>query len=285
MKRLPIPAVDPGTVYAACVSGIDSQPLAQLFTQSTAEVLAFGSQYSDLASICQLHMMQPCGHGNESAEVLNGLTKGNLTSLYTDQMLNKKQAARRYYDKLLQAPLNKCPYCQFGHISTLDHFLSKSRYPLFSVLPANLVPACADCNKGKGAAVLLEGNQICHPYFEDSRIETDIWLYATIAQTTPVTASFFVYTPASWPQDLAQRTINYFTELNLCSRFAVEASSELVSLSDYLSRLEAMTEIRRHLQQQAFVEREHRRNSWKAALYDALSQSAWYEESRRYALT
>jgi len=135
----------------------------------------------------------------------------------------------------LIAPLGKCPYCGFGHVSTLDHYLSKARYPGFAVLPTNLVPCCGDCNHGKGAGVSTANNQIPHPYYEAPAIETDTWLFASIEETTPARAQYSVLIPPGWPAALALRVQNYFRDLELAARFAVEAASEIVSLSDLLA--------------------------------------------------
>lgn len=67
-----------------------------------------------------------------------------------------------YYDKI-KIYIKVCPYCGFGEISEIDHFLPKSIYPEFSVFCFNLVPSCHICNSKKS-----NKNNICiHPYFED----------------------------------------------------------------------------------------------------------------------
>ena len=42
---------------------------------------------------------------------------------------------------------NKCPFCGVGRVSTLDHYLPKTKYPTYAVTPVNLVACCAECNK------------------------------------------------------------------------------------------------------------------------------------------
>ncbi|BDT68848.1 hypothetical protein os1_30350 [Comamonadaceae bacterium OS-1] len=279
MKRLQMPSIDPLEVYTTCVSGVSLTDVAARFTSMTASVQAYALQYTARASANELYLFPPAEWGNDTQFVLGDLTKGELTDLYTNQMVKRSQPGRPYYDHLmLLAPLGKCPFCGFGHVSTLDHHLPKARYPLFSILPANLVPACSDCNKGKGAGVLYAENQISHPYFEDLRIETDTWLYAIVNETSPATAKFSVVVPCHWPTELANRVTNYVSALNLTLRFAIEASSELASLSDYLEQLRVSQHIGKHLDQIAQIERKNRRNSWRAALYEALSGSIWYRE-------
>jgi 5-methylcytosine-specific restriction endonuclease McrA len=131
-------------------------------------------------------------------QVLGGMTKSEFTDLYRVQMVGEGKPGRKYYDQLMMlAPLQKCPYCGFGQASTLDHFLSKARYPAFSVLSTNLVPACTDCNKGKGASAVTQEIQTLHPYFEQDVIETEPWLYAEVIECAPPAARYFVQPPSS----------------------------------------------------------------------------------------
>jgi 5-methylcytosine-specific restriction endonuclease McrA len=279
VRRLPKPDLDPGVVYQSCVSGVPAADLAARFNAATADILARANLYEERADRNELHLFPSSPWGAGATVVLGELTKDELTDLYTSHMVKRDQPGRSFYDRImLLAPLGKCPFCGFGHVSTLDHFLSKARYPSFSVLPLNLIPACTDCNKGKGSGVLDAHNKIPHPYFEDSSIETDVWLYASVSETSPATARFSVNPPDHWPPDLVRRVANYVHDLELTARFAIEAASELTSLSEILSRLETSQRIREYLGVIAQAERSLRKNSWKAALYEALSDSAWYRE-------
>ena len=67
-----------------------------------------------------------------------------------------------HYDKIKKL-IKVCPYCGYGEICEIDHFLPKSIYPEFSVFYFNLVPSCHICNSKKS-----NKKNICiHPYFED----------------------------------------------------------------------------------------------------------------------
>lgn len=279
MKRLPRPDFSPKVVYTSCVSGVTATDLATRFNAATADIVDLANSYEIRAASNELYLFPSSPWGGGTDLTLGELTKDELTSLYTDHMVKRDQPVRSYYDRIKSlAPLGKCPYCGFGQVSTLDHFLSKARYPSFSVLPINLIPTCADCNKGKVAGVLDAENQIPHPYFEGLSIETDTWLYASVKETTPATAMFLVRPPDHWPVELARRVITYVRDLKLASRFAIEADSELSALSDFLGQLETSQRIGSYLELMTHTERSHRRNSWQAALYEALSESAWYRE-------
>lgn len=76
-----------------------------------------------------------------------------------------------HYDKI-KISRKVCPYCGFGEISEIDHFLPKSIYPEFSVFYFNLVPSCHICNSKKG-----NKKNICiHPYLENIKdIDKMLW--------------------------------------------------------------------------------------------------------------
>ncbi len=278
MKRLKVPAFDDSEIYFACAAAIPGVQAAAAYTAASSAMMLQSIEYRVRAASNALHTFQASDSGNDQQVVAGGLTKGDLKKLYDRGML-KGADGRTYYDKLLaSAPLGKCPYCQFGHAETLDHFLSKARYPSFAVLPSNLIPSCMRCNKGKGGGVVTPEMEMSHPYFELTHIEQDVWLSAEVAETSPVTATYAITTPSHWPIDLARRVKNYFDEFDLSVRYAVEAASELVSVSAYLGALPSADVRLDHLQRVATEERGLYKNGWKTALYAALSTSNWYCE-------
>jgi hypothetical protein len=276
MKRLNKLGIDSADAYDACINGIDDPALAERFKAARAEVIATFKEYDLLASRHELFSLKSSNWGQDTQQVLGGMTKKEFVDLYSTHMVDK-MPGRTYYDRLMMlAPLGKCPFCGFGQVSTLDHFLSKSRYPAVSVLCSNLIPSCTDCNKGKGAPVVTRDTQILHPYFEEGIIETEPWLFAEVIESAPATIRYFVQSPDSWPKQLTQRVTNSFHDLNLAQRFGVEAATELSELGELLDEL-GTKEIRQaHLSTVARVERKNRKNSWKAALYEALAKSAWF---------
>lgn len=280
MRRINRLIVDPAEVYDACASGIGDPALAGRFTTARAEVIASFQEYDLRACTHQLFSFIASARGNETQQVLVGITKKEFLELYSKHMVSERKPGRKYYDRLMMlAPLGKCPFCGFGQASTLDHFLSKAHYPAFSVLLANLVPACADCNKGKGALVATQDTQMLHPYFEGAIVETDPWLFAEVIESAPATVRYFVQPPDCWPADLTQRVANHFRDLNLALRFAIEAAAELAGLADLLDALKTRALREAHVSMMAQVERKNRTNSWRAALYEALAKSAWFQDS------
>lgn len=278
MKRLPPPNLDACVVFGTCVSEISSADLVMRFVNVADGLFALAQEYQARTIVSELHLYPASEWGKGEQIVIGGLTKTQFNDLYSSYMVPATRPARLYYDRLLNsAPLGKCPLCGFGQVSTLDHFMSKAYYPYFAVLPINLVPVCADCNKKKASSELKEDSQSSHPYFEAPEIETETWLYALVVETSPPTATFSVLPPWHWSKKLRTRVRNHFYDLELASRFAIEAASEMATLSDYLGLLGTAVRIGEHLRMTADMERLHRRNTWKAALYAALSQSAWYQ--------
>lgn len=116
-----------------------------------------------------------------------------------------------------------------------------------------------------------------HRYFEGDAIERDAWLFAVLTESSPAAVAYFVRPPSSWDESMVQRLEYAFRELELARRFAVEAASELVGLGMCIDQL-SVPDRRSHLDRVARAERGLRRNSWKAAMYEALANSAWYQK-------
>ncbi len=73
-----------------------------------------------------------------------------LNELY-DRSVKQLAYVRKLRDSA-NTILQACPYCGLPGVLTLDHYLPRAKklFPHFSVLTANLVPACMDCQHAKG---------------------------------------------------------------------------------------------------------------------------------------
>lgn len=281
MQLMKKPHFTPAEVFASCINGISNKLLQNRLASAVVGLVGTGIDYEVRAKANTLHTLVAHGRGNGSAIVSGDITKDELIDLYKSQMVGSKKAARNYYDKIMMlAPLNLCPLCGIGHVTTLDHFLAKSQYPLFSVLPNNLIPTCMDCNKGKKPSftVVKASNQLLHPYFEAEDVETDEWLFSKVLKTAPATVEFFVEKPSNWDDDLFKRTVNHFNALGLARRYSIQASCELQGVSGQLVKLKTTTMRKKHLSLIASTERQNQatKNSWKAAFYEALSNCGWF---------
>ncbi|GAB2731435.1 HNH endonuclease [Comamonas sediminis] len=275
MRTLPRPAIDPAIFFDTCTSGITDPAVKQHFAQARQTILDFAQVYLQKAPASTLHEFLPCSHGESQQIIVGALTKGDLNGLYSNQMV--KGPGRSVYDDLMTSvPLNKCPYCGLSQVATLDHVLSKSRYPVFSTLPDNLVPTCGECNHSKGGGVATVENTGLHPYFEPADLSTTSWLHATAQDTMPVVVSFFLDIPDVLPPPIRQKITNHFRDLELARRYSVEAASELASIQEVFRLLPGPAARHAYLQNLATAESRLNMNSWKAATYRALEDADWF---------
>lgn len=271
LNKLDIDSID---IFDKCVSKIRDQNLLKQFTNCRKLINTHYKIYSHFACTHQLHNLTSFSRGDPAQFVVGGLRKKELIDLYQKEMLPKGKVAREFYNKIkMLAPNETCPYCGIGIVTTVDHFLAKANYPLFAIMPDNLVPACKDCNEEKGDAVITSKNLMSHPYFEESCIEEEVWLHAHVLIDKTIIAHFYVDTPKNWSRYTSECIINYFNNLNLAHRYRVQASSEIASLLGYINHLKSRKGVQEHLNSRAKSESDIRKNTWRAALYNALSKS------------
>jgi hypothetical protein len=202
-----------------------------------------------------------------------------MVSLYKQRLSKQGQPARAVYDSLrAAAKFNICPLCGHRPVATLDHYLPKSSHPLFAITPLNLVPCCTDCNKVKRSDVATDiESQKFHPYFDD--FDDGSWLRAQIIESTPPAIRFFVGSPAGWDKVKSQRAANHFSKLELAGLYGSNAAQELAQIAGILHELAVTAgpgEVKVHLEAQSRSRAAIARNSWQAAMYDALSRSEWF---------
>ena len=110
-------------------------------------ILDRSTDYDARADAGQMHIIarHEAGLGDVAAE--------DLIKNYTLRMSRKGVPARAVYDALKILPRNnRCPFCNYGSVETLDHVLPKNIYPGFSVKPTNLVGSCDRYNRLKGTS-------------------------------------------------------------------------------------------------------------------------------------
>lgn len=279
MKLLPIPDLDSRQVYATCVASVNSPDLRQRFLAIGNALFEIYDTYVRQAGIYELYRVRPQVVGDVGL-ILGHVTSGELKGLYTNQFVGKDKPGREIYDSLLSSvPLGRCPYCGYGQVTTIDHFLPKASYCWFVVFLPNLVPACRDCNHGKSAAVYLTPEaQLIHPYFEDPLVESEQWLFAEIQQTSPASIKYYSAPPQNWNAHLRTRVTNHLRDFDLARRFSIEAANELASLAQELKDLSAFgpDAVREHLTERWRREHRLRKNSWKTAMYQAAATSDWF---------
>ncbi|MFT0182984.1 HNH endonuclease [Pseudomonas benzopyrenica] len=265
--------------------------MRQKFQSWEADHLAEGRQYAVDAEDGKLYTY-PQTVGKKHTPVISKLTtlgpiditKGELGNLYSYYFVGQGKPARVHYDRLLlSSPEQRCPYCGFGHVKTLDHYLPKSKYPKYSTLISNLVPACNDCNlSAKGSTFPGTANgQPIHPYFGPDELYTTPWLFADIIESDTPHTTYYVSAPYGWDEVNVGRVRAHMSNFGLYARYSIEADRRISTLRSR-NRMFAGTagpeDIRLLMQEMLAIEESRATNSWETALFRALYNSDWYCE-------
>jgi 5-methylcytosine-specific restriction endonuclease McrA len=267
MWTVPIPAHPAAPVYQSCIRGIRDQDLKDRLEKATESVTKADLNYRRAGAA------RACG-GLPCADFeLPDVTAKEMTWLYENKMVGKKAPGRPVYDAIRAAsPQGRCPLCGHRDVTTVDHYLPKSAYAALAVNPANLIPACSECNRMKSAAVL----DTLHPYYDN--VERERWLSAQVLETSPPAVEFAVQPPESWPDGLSDRVRRHFATFELGLLYSMQAAREISGIKarlDWLLREGGSAAVRDHLRQDAASRQQAGLNSWQAACYVALAASDW----------
>lgn len=235
MKKLPIHKISFTQMLGKCSEGMNQINVRNNFNSLFPLFLEKEQQYEELSSVGSLFMYPKTDPLEDTTTVIGNLTKTKLVNLYENNLTNSKKPARIYYDDLLVASGEKCPFCgDIGHTKNLDHFLPKAHFPEFSVMPLNLVPSCRDCNMGeKGASyATTENNQAIHPFSDKNLFFQVQWVFADYIDEDDGVINYYVSCPDDWRQEDKDRAFNHFHNLNLASRYRLEAGKHLSEVID-----------------------------------------------------
>jgi len=282
MKHLSPPADEygqplvAGDVFEACVSMVKDPTLRAKLRVIRQEVEAEAADYDIKAANKRLYQKKKHSRiGNVSRE--------ELVKVYTRRMVPKKSNGRPIYNRIIAAPVHgRCPLCGIGTVNTLDHYLPKKHFPVFSVTPNNLVPACTWCQREKGEYYAnSEDQQLLHPYFDD--MNDNIWLKAEVVKGAPVVFRFFASPPANWPRSAKARVATHLEKLNLPALFSSNAGSRLSEIRARLTDLYqkkggGKPAVRAHLREELASIEADNKNSWVAAMYRAAIANHWFCE-------
>lgn len=283
MRAITKPSYDTRSVYETAINSISSNELKTRLNSVVNSLVLAAIDYENNATGASLYLIQTDNQKDEESVLVN-VKKNELLALYTQHMVGSTKPARKIYDELLGAAKNgKCPSCGFGHASTLDHYLPKTKFPLFSILPLNLVPACKDCNTGKNAKLAVTAEQQpIHPYYDNNGFVTEQWLFAEVEETSPISIRYYVKPPEAWDDVSKERARTHFNDFKLSKRFSIEAADELSSLISMLidySKDASAEDVRINLEREAMNEYKIHKNSWKTAMYQALASNDWFCQS------
>lgn len=279
MKKLPPPTLSFSTALIEAISGIGSEAVRNTHTAAFDDPGQIESGYVARAQAATLFEL-PRVAGVGDPIVHNGLCKSHLTKLYTQYFVPETKPARRLYEAIKVSAHGKCPLCGgVGHVRTLDHYLPKANFPVYSVLPANLVPCCRDCNSEKlNAFAEVRNQQTLHPYYDDARFFTEQWVYARVIPSSPPVVEFFVSPPQHWHDDDKLRVQAHFVEYGLAGKFSVEAAADLPE-TIYTRRTTLIAsspaEFSRYLAEKGNTPTLPI-NNWRRVMFKALSADQWF---------
>jgi hypothetical protein len=268
MWTVPLPAEAADSVYRSCIRGIRDLDLRDRLGRAADGVVKADLSYRRAGAEGM------CGRLAQADFQLPDVTAKEMSWLYENKMVGKKAPGRPVYDAIRTASLQgRCPLCGHRDVTTVDHYLPKSAYAALAVNPANLVPACGECNRTKSSVV----KDFLHPYYDN--IDRDRWLGARVLETSPPVVEFGVRPPESWPPGLADRVLRHFATFQIGSLYTMQAArliSGTQALLDLLLREGEPAVVRDHLRQNEHSWQQAGLNSWQAACYGALAASDWF---------
>lgn len=210
----------------------------------------------------------------ENNEINDILDADELNKLYTGRLVNLKNKGRVHYDRIfLSAKNGKCPLCAQRIVRTLDHYLPKSKYPLYSVIPINLIPSCTDCNKDKLVDTPTKSEEeTLHPYYDD--VENEEWLKMKILSNNPFSIEFYVQPSLMWSDLLNKRIDFHFKTFLLNKLYCIHAKEEFNNIKGQLDNLFTKLgteDLKAHLLDCYRSRLKISKNSWQTAFYECLS--------------
>jgi hypothetical protein len=278
LKKLDKPNLRHEDVYATCTSRVSDANYKHCLNISAHEINTMADEYNSLADTEELFALAGIfPRRGEDPVVLNQLTRSQLTKLYSQQMVPADSPGRKIYDDIFVLANDLCPFCGgIGHTYTLDHYLPKANFPIYSIHPANLVPCCRDCNTGKGNNVAASlDSQTLHPYFDRDFYFTEKWVSARLISVNDPVLDFYVDPPAHWQQACKDRVITHFEAYKLKRRYKVESGVELSTLIHQRKTIMENLSPESFRQQLASISSclSLPPNHWKRVMYTTLSQN------------
>lgn len=282
MRRLEKPKIGFEAVLIECLKGVRNGDLKARYSEafSRTDVRRIEEFFIRVAEQAGLWRLPKASNRRGNALVYRNLTRQDMIKLYNEYLVSKKKAARRIYNELIVNGGDGCSLCGgAGYVSTLDHYLPKSIFPWYSVMPSNLIPCCSDCNKKKGTAFVAESSeQTLHPYFDKGIFFSEQWLFARVVKTDPPSLDYYVSPPGEWSVRDKKRVEVHFQTYHLAKVFRYRAACLLPEI------IRNRQTISKHLSSQGFSESlwemsgnvDSSVNHWRKAMYAALAEDSWF---------
>lgn len=215
------PLLEAKTLFETCISKTKNKIHRTNLEKCSNTIITQSKNYETLFIKNEMYTIP------QDMTVFDSIGKDEMIKVYKNGMLAKKMPGRQYYDLIRSSAVDGlCPLCSIRPVSTVDHYLAKALYPVFSVTPVNLIPACGDCNGDKKVRFPKTNiDQTLHPYFDN--VNNENWIKASVLKTSPVSVSFYPDPPKHWDDVLKQRVMYHFTSFNLNEVFSSNANRRL----------------------------------------------------------
>lgn len=271
MRNIPRPIHTVLIPLERCINSITNEDFKHRLLSTLDLLLTSEADYATKAANSQLFSIA-------EASIIGEVSVAEMKSIYAT-FSRKGGPTRDIYDAIkLGAIGNICPLCNQRTVSTLDHYLAKSKHPALAITPLNLVPSCKDCNTDTGTRrPTTAGEQTLHPYFDN--VDDAIWLTASVTECSPPVVVFAPSPSALWSQAKQDMVRSHFRTFDLGKLYTTHAAVELVNIYYDVSRIfniNGATDVRNHLLEQANNRRHVMKNSWQAATYEGLADSIWF---------
>lgn len=279
MIRANEPKITINDTLNACIGEITKPELKQRLTLSEDLFVQQSSLYKSKGKSGVLHTIAPKQlHGSSGQQVFGNLTKSELISLYDYYLRDKpKGKGRELYEEILIS-VTHCPCC--GGLgerpNTIDHYLPKSYFPQFSILPLNLIPTCSICNTDYKSAkyATTQDAQVIHPILDGAHFFNDQWIFATYQSARddePGSFTFRVSPPDQWSDVDRARVMHHFNQFGLAHRYANKAATELRDTLAPLTQnhLASMAELI-EVNLRPLIKDSQYANYWKKIMFEAL---------------
>ncbi|MBX5213960.1 HNH endonuclease [Rhizobium sp. NLR10a] len=282
MKQLSRPNYNALQIYLRCVGEVNDEVLRTKYLDNQGEIDQSVLDFDAASATRSWYALPRAGRGDPQVVIRGTLTKGELVALYGDYLVGGEHV-REVYDELLVSSDGKCPFCGgIGQVRTVDHFLPKSNFPIYSVLPDNLVPCCRDCNTGKMASFAsTQHEQSLHPYLDSPSFFTERWVIATVTRTDPISIGFSCSPPAGWGDTDRRRAEAHFNQYDLARRYRIQAGAELARVIDLRKkslRVLSAGEFGEYLRENADTDA-YDLNGWNRTMYWALAGTEWFQSA------
>lgn len=267
MRKIDKPTFFVSTVLEDCIENLQDEVLKQELKDASNQFTAAETDFENKINSNNLFQIE------QNKTISDSINSSVLKSIYTDRMVNKKNKGRVYYDAIfISAPNGKCPFCSVRLVRALDHYLPKSKYPLLSIVPNNLVPSCNDCNKDKLVdSPTNSKEETLHPYYDN--IENANWLKAKIVTLNPIKFKYFALPPIEWEDLLKTRLSNHFSAYLLNDLYSIHALEEFENVKQQITNLfqtGGSYLLKDHILDCYESRYSVNKNSWQSAFYDCL---------------